>query len=695
MIFFIFLAVSGYLSIIYAGDYVLDEELLVFDAASTLVDERGNELTSLYVENRDPVTEDQIPDHVKQAFIAVEDSRFLTHHGLDIRAIGRALYRDLMAGAMVEGGSTITQQLAKNVFLTNDKTWLRKSKEAVIAINLENHYTKDQILEMYLNRIYFGHGAYGIGAAAKTYYNKPVSQLTLEEGAMLAAIPKAPSHYSPIDDKEAALNRRNLILSLMADQGFISHEEAVRKKGTTLHASLHEIGEQPALYTYIDLVMKDAEKRYQLSREEILTGGYTIKVPIQIDLQKKVYQAFEEGAFFPDLQGEKSQGAFILLDNQTGKVIAAQGGRGYEPGSFNRLYAKRQPGSVIKPLAVYGPALDAGYTPYSVLQDQKQSYGAYSPSNYNGTYQGKVSMYDALQESLNAPAVWLLDQIGLNTGKQPLLEAGAQVKNDGLALGLGGTVEGMSPMLVATMFRSFANEGVTATPVAITSIHTRDGELLEPRKQNEQKRLFTPQTAWYMTRMLEGVVNEGTGSAGEYSGALAGKTGTTQYEAIEGGNRDIWFAGYTPEMTGVVWMGYDRTTEKSYIQGGSDLATKLMKSILPEEEALAAFTKPQQVKELAKPVDLQPINDLTMHNDFHIFDWNRKRLSWTPQSDKRVVYRIYEKTNDYLQLIGQVTGQGSYSISSVSAFFEGSFYVVPYNPLTELEGTPSNIVHMS
>ncbi|NGP44847.1 PBP1A family penicillin-binding protein, partial [Bacillaceae bacterium SIJ1] len=534
-----FIAITAYLSILYAGDYIIDEEKLVFDAASELVDEDGQLLTKLYVQNRDPVTADHIPDHVKQAFVAVEDSRFYDHHGLDLRSIGRAVVRNVQAGGKVEGGSTITQQLAKNVFLSADKTWLRKAKEAVIALQLENRYSKEKILELYLNRIYFGHGAYGLGAAANTYFGKTVDELTVDEGALLAAIPKAPTHYSPIEQPDSALERRNLILSLMADQGFLTAEEAVRYKGRTMHASLHGLGENPAFYTYIDLVLEDAAKRYQLSREEVLTGGYTIEVPLDEALQEKIHQAFVNQDNFPQLGEQTSQGSFVMLDNKTGAVIAAEGGREYVPRGFNRIYAKRQPGSVFKPLAVYGPALDLGYGPYALLEDQQQSYGSYSPTNYNGVYQGQQSMYDAVISSGNAAAVWLLNEIGLERGKEKLLQAGVPVQDEGLPMALGGTKEGITPMSIATMYRAFANEGKTSSPHVITALYDQEGELVEA-KVPEDVSLFSKQTAWYMTRMLEGVMAEGTGAGHGYGGAIAGKTGTTQYDAVQGGNRDLW-----------------------------------------------------------------------------------------------------------------------------------------------------------
>ena len=215
------LGLIGYIIILFLGNYVIDEKKIVMDSATRLVDENGDELTKLYVKNRDLVSIDKIPKHVQQAFISIEDVRFYEHHGIDFKSIGRALYRDILAGGSVEGGSTLTQQLAKNVFLSNDKTLLRKTKEVVVAINLEQRYSKQKLLEMYLNQIYFGHGAYGIQAASKLYFNKDVSKLTVEEGALLAALPKAPNSYSPILHPEKSIERRNVVLNAMQKAGYL------------------------------------------------------------------------------------------------------------------------------------------------------------------------------------------------------------------------------------------------------------------------------------------------------------------------------------------------------------------------------------------------------------------------------------------------------------------------------------------
>ncbi|HET7577780.1 MAG TPA: transglycosylase domain-containing protein, partial [Bacillales bacterium] len=289
----------GYLGILFAGNYVIQQEDLVLDSATKIVDEDGDLITKLYIENRDPVGIQDIPASVQHAFVSIEDSRFYEHHGIDPEGILRALYTDMLAGAKVEGGSTITQQLAKRVFLSSDKTWLRKTKEAIIAINLERRYSKKQILDMYLNQIYFGHGAYGIATAAELYFNKDVSDLTVPEAALLAAIPNAPSLYSPIDHPKNALERRNLVLSSMAKQGYLTPQQAVLYKQKTLGLDLHKMKKHPAYWTYIDMVLREAKKKYHLSNEAVLKGGYTIVVPMSVKAEKASYHLFQDGSYFP------------------------------------------------------------------------------------------------------------------------------------------------------------------------------------------------------------------------------------------------------------------------------------------------------------------------------------------------------------------------------------------------------------
>ncbi|WNB91431.1 PBP1A family penicillin-binding protein [Bacillus sp. NEB1478] len=687
----------AYLFIIMAGDYVIDEKDLVMDSATILVNEKGEKITKIYDKNRELVSINDIPKHVQEAFVATEDTRFYEHHGIDIRAIGRAIYKDILAGSKVEGGSTLTQQLTKNVFLSHEKSWLRKTKEAIIAINLERRYSKDKILEMYLNQIYFGHGAYGIQAAAKTYFNKDVNELTIEEGAMLAGLPKAPSYYSPIQHPEAAKKRRDLVLSLMEKQNYLTPSETVRAQGKTIALNVYEEQRNPAYSSYIDMVIREAREKYHISREELRQGGYKIVVPMDPDTQTIAYKAFQDGRYFVGTGTDKPEGALVLMNSKTGGLIAVQGGRNFITGGLNRVVVNRQPGSTFKPLAVYGPALESEkYKPYSMIKDEELSYKGYEPKNYNGKYLGEVSMVDAITHSINSSAVWLLNEIGVSNSKSYLEKLGMPIKDKGLGIALGGIDNGVSPLQMVQGYSSFLNEGKTIKPYVISKIYNHDGDLIGKAKM-EEKKVWKKQNAWYMTRMLQQVVKSGTGSDGPENMEIAGKTGTTNYPDVEHGNKDTWFVGYTPEIVGAVWTGYDKTTKQSYLNSGSALPTLLFKQVvnqIPSQNGLT-FKKPDGVKDLEPPIELVSIDDLRASFGVGDFGMPSVKLNWTASKDKRLQYKIYTVDEGETTQIDTVKGKGEYTASGKNLFTLPDFYVVPYNPLTKEAGRPSNTVSIS
>ncbi|MBU8905466.1 transglycosylase domain-containing protein [Desertibacillus haloalkaliphilus] len=681
----------GYMTIIFAGNYVIDDKKLVMNSASTLVDEEGELITRLYLENRDLVSIQDIPGSVKDAFVAIEDTRFYDHQGIDVRAIGRALYRDILAGAKVEGGSTITQQLAKNTFLSHDKSWLRKTKEVLIAMNLERKYSKDEILEMYLNRIYFGHGAYGIQAASKLYFNKDVSELTVHEGALLAGLPKGPNSYSPITNPERSKQRRNLVLNVMEREGYLTPEEAIRSQGKTLAIDRNESSENEAYLTYIDMVLDEIEEKYHLTNEEVLTGGYTIVVPMDKQVQQASFELFQNDAYFPG-QDEHVQGSYVLMDSETGGVLAVQGGRDYVRKGMNRVNTKRQPGSTLKPLAVFAPALETGeYEPYSLLKDELQDYGGYTPRNASNEYQGEVTMFDAITHSANAPAVWLLNELGVPAAKRVFDTFGLNIPDEGLAIALGGLKEGVTPLEMTTMYRSFANEGRVISPHFVKAVYDRNQELIGTADQKEEQ-VFSKQTAWYMTRMLESVVDEGTAAVGTTTHALAGKTGTTSYTGVAGATRDAWFVGYTPDVVGSLWMGYDATTHEQHLTGGSAYATTLFKDILNEveREHVTAFTKPEGVNDLEPPIRFVAIDDLEASLTLRGKGLIGVKLNWTPSADERLQYHIYEVNDDGLTKVATAQN-GEVIVGDINLFSLQDYAVAPYNPLIDREGPVSNV----
>ncbi|MCK8100227.1 PBP1A family penicillin-binding protein [Bacillus sp. 2CMS4F] len=687
-----FLALIGYISIIFLGHYVIDEKKLILHASSKIVDQNGDEVASLYTENREPVSINEIPKEVREAFISVEDKRFYEHHGIDVKSVGRAVYRDILAGGKVEGASTITQQLAKNIFLTHDKTFLRKTKEVIIAINLERDYSKDKLLEMYLNQLYFGHGVYGIQAASHYYFNKEVKDLTVSEGAVLAAIPKAPSTYSPVLHPDKSKERRDTILGMMNDQGYISAKEAVSAQGRTLGLNVKKQSETPWFDSYIDLVIQEAEDKYSISGEQLLQGGYTIKVPLDSKLQKTAYQVMKEGSYYPGTD-QDAEGSAVFINNKTGGVEAAIGGRDYTAKGYNRVTAVRQPGSTFKPLAVYGPAMqEKKFKPYSLLKDELQSYGDYTPKNYDGRYEGEVTMSDAITYSKNAPAVWTLNEIGVETGKSYLKANGIDIPDEGLALALGGLEKGVSPLQLAGAFHTFAANGTYTEPYFISNITDEDGETIADHKE-EGKRVFSKQTSWNMTRMLQQVVKKGTATSGAYHGDLAGKTGSTSYRGVSGATKDAWFAGYTPNITGAVWMGYDKTDQNHYLKGGSAYPTRMFKDILTQAgETGSAFAKPKKVKELESPIELEPVKTLTADYTFRAAGLFTIELKWDAQEDDRAVYRIYVNKDGKETLLDSVEGKGSYEIPYANLFSGASYKVVPYNTQTKKEGEGTDYV---
>ena len=687
------ISLIGYLLIIYAGNYVIDERKLVMDSASSLVDEDGELITKIFSENRNIVSIDQIPSHVQQAFVAVEDNRFYTHRGIDGRAILRALYRDIVARSKVEGGSTITQQLAKNIFLTNEKSWLRKTKEAVIAINLERRYTKNQILEMYLNQIYFGHGAYGIEAASQLYFGVNVEDLTVEQGALLAALPKAPNSFSPINNANAAKSRRDLVITLMHQQGYVSAEEAVKLQRKTISLSVKEDKDLKPYLTYIDMVIEEAQSRFGFSHEELLKGGYTITVPMARDVQQIAYERFQDDKYFPGTS-ENVEGAFVLIEPKTGGVLAVIGGRNYVARGLNRVNVKRQPGSTFKPLAVFAPAIEEGaFEPYSLLKDELLTYGNdYTPRNFNNEYRGTVTMYDAVKDSLNAPAVWTLNEIGVPKGKEYLTKMGMRLPDKGLAIALGGLEEGVTPLDLTKAYRSLGNDGKVIQPYFIKNMKDSDGNIVAESNIVE-KSVFSKQTAWYMTRMLQGVVTSGTGQAGEIRGELAGKTGTTNFPLVPRANRDTWFVGYNENVLGTVWMGYDRTTESEHLVGGGSYPTQLYKDIIRDAELdNVAFSIPSGVKDLESPIEIPEIKSVQASISFHPLRLFYVNLTWQHEGDERIVYRIYSVKDNEETLEGEVEGAGTFTSSSINIFNPPKFYVVPYNTQTKQEGMPSPVV---
>ncbi len=598
------------------GDLVAANNTLVYDRTGKLVAQLHGP------ENRVVVNFNKIPQHLKDAFLAVEDVRFYDHPGLDVVGIARAALVNIQEEELAQGASTITQQLVRNAFLSREKTWLRKLKELVMARELEKRYSKDEIFGMYLNRIYFGHGVYGVQAASRLYFGKDVDQLTPEEGALLAGIPKHPGLYSPYRDAEAAKARRNLVLTLMEGYRLIPPMEADRARAAALRV-VGVKGQGGYNFPYfVDQVIREARERYGIEEEELYKGGYNIYSTLDTKLQGAAEAVLaDQGQFPPGAGGAPVQGAIAVVDYHRGEVRALVGGRGYQAvRGFNRAtQLKRQPGSAIKPLVVFAPALEKGYPVTYRLDDSTATLGSYRPQNYGGYSYGSMDMGFALRNSVNVYAVKLLGEIGVDAGFRmgsalglPLVEA-----DRGLSLALGGLTGGVSPLQMAAAFGAFGGEGVFREPATIARVVDRNGLELKGKKPRVEQ-VMSVNTARLMTGMLEEVVNSGTGRearlnggggalpaqtvAGRvYSQALeqdagevarrsfsaAGKTGTTQlpdtpeFKGIKG-NKDAWFVGYTPEVAAAVWVGYDRTDREHYLQGvvGGSYPARIWKAVI-------------------------------------------------------------------------------------------------------------------
>ena len=578
------LFVLGFLGILYA--YSMDADISSLKnelpQATVFYDINGEVASKVSANKNEGVSISQVPKSMKNAVIAIEDRRFYQHHGIDFIGITRALIRDIKARGMVEGGSTITQQLTKNTLLTSQKTLKRKVDEVFLAMKIERQYSKQEILQMYLNQIYFGDGAWGIKHAARNYFGKEVKDLSIGESALLAGIIKAPSALNPYHHLEKATQRKNLVLAQMKKQGFLTtqeYEHAINEK-----VVLNNKGGDPfrGKYPhYVDQVFEEAIEEYHLSQDELLTSGYQIYTELDPTMQHAMEKTFQNDALFPKGSDQIVQSGGILVDPQTGGIRAIVGGRGEHTfRGYNRATGlKAQPGSTIKPLAVFTPALEAGWKITDMLKDEPMSFGEYEPSNYNHEYAGEVPMYEAVKESKNVSSVWLLNEIGIENGLDSTKRFGIPlVKGDrNLSLALGGLEHGVSPLIMAEAYSVFPNNGVRTKAHVIKKIVDADGNTVAEWKEKKD-RVTTKEVTDQMTTMLLGVVEHGSGKSAQIAGReIAGKTGSTQVP-IEGvtGVKDQWFVGYTPQLVGAVWVGYDKTDEKHYLKTTSSAGAAIV-----------------------------------------------------------------------------------------------------------------------
>lgn len=570
------------------------------DRTSIIYDGQSDVVTRLHgVQDRTWVSVSELQPSTVYAFISAEDVRFFEHEGVDVIRIAGAIVADIKAGSYVQGASTISQQLIKLSHLTSEKTISRKAEEAALAYEMERQYSKEDILEMYLNYVYFGGGYYGIEAAAEGYFGVHASDLTLDQSAMLAGILKSPSGYAPHINYAASINRRNNILRLMRDYGYITDDE--KKQASARRPTiLHDKNEEYSSY-YTDAVTKSAAALMGITVDELIRGGYSIYSAMDSDIQHYCEEMFKNGELFP---AEDSEAAIVVLEPSTGMVVAMVGGRSYTGGiSFNRATdIRRQPGSVIKPVIAYAPAFEyLNYTAADMILDEETTFSDYTPSNYGNKYYGWVTVREAVTKSLNVPAVKTLSEVGVERAKDFAKRCGIEFddKDDSLALALGGFTYGVSPLQIAGAYSCFASGGIYNTPTLIKKITDRNGLTVYEYRQ-DNRRVMSEANAYILTSMLKSVVTEGTGHRlNTLDIPIAGKTGTV---GLANGNRDAWMAGYTPEYTAVVWQGYDSDRLgllPSSATGGTYPALmlyELFNHIYPDGRS-GDFEKPESVKQ--------------------------------------------------------------------------------------------------
>lgn len=580
-----------------------------------MYDNAGELITKIQgAENRVVIPLERIPVLTRQVFLAAEDLRFYSHHGIDFVRLFGALAANLREGGYAQGASTITMQLIRQSHLSTQKTIARKLEEMWLAVNLERQMSKDEILAMYLNYIYFGNGAYGIQAAAQTYFGVDAEDLSLAQAASLAASIKAPSYYAPHISEENNRSRRLYILDTMLQEGMI--DQAIHDEAAAEAIAVVERPAETLQYGwFVDAVLDEAETLLGMSSDQVLTGGLVIETTMSRAHQDQLDKEFAKNVFPADASdGTPVQGAAACVNTQTGEVLAIVGGRSYDVRrGFNRATnLRRQPGSALKPLVAYAPAIDQyGYMTASVLKDEPTNFGGYKPRNASYTYYGNVSIRSALQSSLNVATVALLDEIGVEAGRAYLEKVGIPLddRDSNLALALGAMTYGVSPVQLAAAYAPFGNGGVFNSPHFITKVTDASGRVLYQHR-SEGERVLSEQSAFLMTSLLQSVTSSGTGAKLSAAGTpVAGKTGTVNMTG--GGNRDIWMAAYNTEITCAFWMGFDEPDSSHKLQGwisGGDntaaMARDYFKALYQNRDK-PQFTRPEGI--IALEIDKQAI----------------------------------------------------------------------------------------
>jgi len=584
-------------------DLIADEYNLDFTSIIYYINDETNQPVELdrihRNENRVWVDIENVPENLTNAFIAIEDERFRDHKGVDLKRTFGA-FLQWATGNDSYGGSTITQQLIKNITGDKDRSPTRKIQEMIRAINLEKKMSKDQIIEMYMNTIYFGAGCHGVQTAANYYFSKDVKDLSLEQCASLAGIVKAPTTYNPATNYEKNKDRQEVILNQMAKLGFISQKECDEAKERSLNIKIGEVkkAENAHVQSYfvdavITDVVADLMEKENLTEGEatnrLYTGGFKIYSTLDPKVQNAIDKVYENTANFPGGAGNKVQSAMVVMDPYTGQIKGLAGGVGKK--TINRGFnmatqAKRQPGSAIKPLAVYGPAIEHNViTPATIVNDAKLKIGDWEPKNSGGKYTGRWAARRHLERSQNIPAVKIMQELTVDTSFDFMTKNlgftsmvagetrdGKLVTDKSLSMALGGLTDGVTVEEMTAAYATFVNSGQYNRPITYTKVIDANGKIVLENKV-ESKRAMSEETAYIMQNMLTGVIKSGTGTSASLGNIYAGgKTGTTN------GNKDRWFMGFTPNYVAGVWMGYEIPKAMS----GSNLCPRVWKTVMQE-----------------------------------------------------------------------------------------------------------------
>lgn len=643
------LVVGGYLFYIAKTTNVADLQNAL-KATTIIYDKDGNQAGSLTGQKGTYVELDAISENLQNAVVATEDRSFYKNSGINY---GRFFLAILTAGRS-GGGSTITQQLAKNAYLSQDQTVERKAKEFFLALEINKKYSKKEILTMYLNNAYFGNGVWGIEDASKKYFGVSASELTLDQSAVLAGMLKGPEIYNPLYSVENATNRRNTVLQNMVAAGYIDQATADQSAAVDIHGQLVDAYEGKSkdyrYPSYFDAVINEAVNKYGLTEEDIIKNGYRIYTEMDQNYQASMQVIYDNVDLFPVAEdGTRAESGSVALDPKTGGVRAIVGRVASDQDAGFRSYnyatqSARSPGSTIKPLVVYSPAVANGWSTNKELDNTTRVYGSYTVDNYGGI-QGSptVPMYQALAESLNLPAVATANELGLNTvfdyGTKFGLNMDKVDRSLGVALGSGVTT---NPLQMAQAYGTFANDGVMNDAHLITKIENASGQVVKSHSQ-KSKRVLSSSANRKMTNMMLGTFTNGTGvNAAPYGYTMAGKTGTTETDFNPDLSGDQWVIGYTPDVVISQWLGFPKTDETHYLTGtsaetASVIFRNVANSVLPYTEGTSFDNEKNSYQENGIAPVGQETETESPEEDKGFFDTVKERAAGIVDDAKKAI----------------------------------------------------------